>query len=272
VVRYLVREPHGSLVPLVGKRFDEPSRARLLHEHLRLLADGPFGSGELRVPKPVGLLPDQRMVLYHHVDGTPLDRIDDPVEADDGVRSAARWLARLHTSLVRLPRTFSIAQEADSARQWASIIATRHPQLEAQAGALAHAWVASARRAPLRHDVPIHKDFHPGHVLLGRAVCVLDLDEARMGDPAFDIAHFCSCLDMGRDGGSRGSLADAFRAEYVGATGWADQGSYVAFCAYTWLKLAKQCAVGSGPWRESGPGGRTAVEHALTEGARCLSE
>ena len=37
--------------------------------------------------------------------------------------------------------------------------------------------------------VPIHKDLHPGHVLVGDDVYVIDLDEARNGDPTFDVAH-----------------------------------------------------------------------------------
>ncbi len=65
---------------------------------------------------------------------------------------------------------------------------------------------------------------------------------------------------------------EAFLAEYAAATGWRDPGSYHAFSAYTWLKIAKQYAVGSGP-QQPVPAGRRdeAVARALAEGARCLS-
>jgi aminoglycoside phosphotransferase (APT) family kinase protein len=45
-------------------------------------------------------------------------------------------------------------------------------------------------------EVPIHKDFHAGHVLaVPEGVVVIDLDEARMGDPALDVAHLSTYLD-----------------------------------------------------------------------------
>ncbi len=274
VVRYTVSGLDGAqAVPLVGKTFTESRRARLLHDHLRRLHDGPFGTGDLRVPEPVALLPEQRLVLYRHCEGTPLDRITEPAQAEDGVRRAARWLARLHTSDVRLPRTFSLSQEEESTRRWAALIGQVHPGLAAQARALADRWVTAAKSADLVDEVPIHKDFHPGHVLVGDDVYVIDLDEARQGDPAFDVAHFCCYLELAPSDGSRGSVIAAFLEEYAGATGWMDKGTYAPFGAYTWLKIAKQWTVGSGPCRET-PASQRVVEaqRALAKGEECLSE
>ena len=50
-------------------------------------------------------------MLYQYASGTPLDRIAVADQAEVGVRRAARWLARLHTSDVSLPRVFSLHQE-----------------------------------------------------------------------------------------------------------------------------------------------------------------
>ena len=119
-------------------------------------------------------------------------------------------------------------------------------------------------------EVPIHKDFHPGHVLVGDDLCVVDLDEARRGDPAFDVAHFCCYLELGGGyGGSSGPAA--FLDEYAVATGWTDKGTYDPFCAYTWLKIAKQRTLGRGPCRATATARRAAeVERALVKGAECL--
>jgi hypothetical protein len=94
--------------------------------------------------------------------------------------------------------------------------------------------------------VPIHKDFHGGHVLIGEQTCVIDLDEARMGDPAFDVAHFCTYLAQL---GAPASAVDEFVDAYSAATGWADKGSLAPFRAYTCLKIAKQAVLASGPFR-----------------------
>jgi aminoglycoside phosphotransferase (APT) family kinase protein len=273
VVRYAVRGLDGEeAVRLVGKTFTESRRAQLLFDHLRRLHDGPFRVGDLRVSEPVVLLPEQRLVLYRHCEGTQLDRVTDPAQAEVGVRRAARWLARLHTSDVRLPRRFSLGQEEVSTRRWAALIGHHHPDLAAPAHALAVRWVAAARSADLVDEVPIHKDFHPGHVLVGDGTYVIDLDEARQGDPAFDVAHFCCYLELVRSDSGTAPLNDAFLEEYAAETDWLDKGTFAPFCAYTWLKIAKQWTVGSGPCGEASSAQRVVeAERALAKGDECLS-
>jgi aminoglycoside phosphotransferase (APT) family kinase protein len=272
VVGYTVRGLDGPRATyLVGKRFEEQRRARLLHDHLHLLGAGPFAAGRLRVPALVAFLPALGMVVYRRCEGTPLHRIPSPDDRARDARLAARWLARLHTCGVRLPRTFCLDQEEQSTRKWATVVAARHPGLAGRAHALATAWAAGARAAQPVPAVPIHKDFHPGHVLVGADVCVIDLDEARNGDPTFDVAHFLSYLELMSPDSTR--TAAAFLEEYADTTGWADVGSYRSFCAYTWLKIAKQCALGTGPCRAV-PADRRPQEaaRALARGERCLSE
>jgi len=118
-------------------------------------------------------------------------------------------------------------------------------------------------------------------VLVGDRICVIDLDEARQGDAAFDIAHFCAYVEllMGppADHGSEGelstaSLESAFVEEYAAATGWADGGSVAGFTAYTWLKIAKQWATAAGPCRGASAEQRLdGVAAALGRTESCLS-
>ena len=272
VVQYSVRGLDGTRsATLVGKRFAERRRAELLYDHLGRLDAGPFGAGHLRVPARMALVPALGLVVYRHCEGTPLHRVTEPAGAADGARLAARWLARLHTCEVSLPRTFSLDQEERTTREWAALIGRHHPGLADRAHALAEAWPAGVRAAGRVPAVPIHKDFHPGHVLVGDDVYVIDLDEARHGDPTFDVAHFCSYLEL-LSAASSGASRTAFIEEYVEATGWSDPGTYRSFCAYTWLKIAKQCEVGSGPHRTEPVDRREHVARALDRGARWLAE
>jgi len=275
VVRYRVRGLSGDEPALlIGKWFSDVRRARLVHEHLVLLNDGPFGPGALRVPEPVALLADQGVVLYRHCAGTQLSWIGDPASAARGVRRAAAWLARLHVSSVGLPRRLTLPAEAVSARRWATVVGQAYPDLAASARGLASAWAAEATTLPVAGEVPIHKDFHPGHVLLdGETTSVIDVDEARMGDPTFDVAHFCGYLGLtfGTAAGDR--LTDLFVREYTARTGWSDPGSFGPFLAYTWLKIAKQWALASGPARDASPvRRRSGAALALERGWACLSE
>jgi len=272
VVRYRVRGlfDEGPVL-LVGKCFRDSRRARLLDEHLRLLHGGPLGEGALRVPEPLGLLPDQRLVLYRHCAGTPLNRIRDPLQVADGVRQAAQWLARLHGSAVRFPRRLSVPAEVDSVRAWAAVVGQRQPALAQSAHRLASAWAEVASTLPEVAAVPIHKDFHPGHVLLGEPTWVIDLDEARQGDPAFDVAHFCAHLELTYEKPHSEQLAEVFIREYRAGSDWGDSGSLGPFLAYTWLKIARQWAVGSGPGRDASPAERAAgATLALGRGWQCL--
>ncbi|HEX6149265.1 phosphotransferase family protein [Nocardioides sp.] len=272
VVRYdLDGLDDAGRVPVIGKVFTELERARLLHEHLRVLSTGPFRAGPRHVPTPLALLPRQRMVLYRAAEGTPLDHIADPAHAVAGVRAAAQWLALLHGSSVRLPRRLSLAQEQQSSQQWAALISGALPTAARPARALAARWASAVTEADQVEEAPIHKDFHAGHVLIGRDVCVVDLDEARLGDPALDVAHFCAYLEAAAGPATGDLMRTAFLDEYTTLSGWVDSGSHAGYCAYTWLKIAKQLALGSGPFRDTPtPARRGLVVSALTKGLACL--
>ena len=254
VVRYDVRgldEPAATsdAVSVIGKQFAQPRLARLSYYHLRQLADGPFNGESFRVPSPIGLAGEHRLLFYRADDGTLLDSLLDGASGGEGVRNAAEWLARLHASGLQLPRELSLARELESTRQWTALIAREHPAAAERADVLTSRWAAAAKSAAIDAVdavVPLHKDFHAGHVLVGEHTCVIDLDEARMGDPAFDVAHFCTYLDQ--LGASH--LVEWFLDSYSAASGWVDKGSLAPFRAYTCLKIAKQAVAGSGPFRD----------------------
>jgi aminoglycoside phosphotransferase (APT) family kinase protein len=98
----------------------------------------------------------------------------------------------------------------------------------------------------LEEATPIHKDFHPGHVIVNGSVAVVDFDESRLGDPAFDVAHFCAYLHFValRRGlaARRAELEAAFLEGYADRTGWEADGRFDFFRAYTAVKIAKQLA------------------------------
>jgi aminoglycoside phosphotransferase (APT) family kinase protein len=282
VIRYRVRGLDGpDLAAVVGKVFAEPQRAQLVYEHLRVLSEALPATQGLGVPEPLALLPERGLVVYRHGEGTPLSGIHDPAEALRGVQAAARWLAQLHSSQVALPRRVDLAQEVKTTREWAELIAGIYPWAAAQARWVADHWAARATAPRTGRAVQLHRDFHPGHVLVGDRICVIDLDEARQGDAAFDIAHFCAYVELlmvvPADTGSEAtlsaaSLVSAFVEEYAAATGWADGGSVAGFTAYTWLKIAKQWATAAGPCRGASPEQRLdGVADALGRGESCLS-
>jgi aminoglycoside/choline kinase family phosphotransferase len=277
VVRHLVDglDPSGP-VPVIAKTFSEPHRAQLLRAHLAALSAGPFALGRFRVPRLLGFHPEANLVLLQSCAGVRVDELA-PEDAVEGVRDAARWLAELHTSDVELPRRFDVARETASAHDWAAIVGEHVSDQRQDALRLASAWSTVTPPAP-GSGVPIHKDFHAGHVLIDAAadhrfstVAVIDLDEARLGDAAFDLAHFCAYLEFS---GDDGGLRDAFLQEYTLRTGDAgaiDERALASYEAYTWLKIAKQLALRSGPCRAGGTAERWTVGDAVVRGLACLA-
>jgi aminoglycoside phosphotransferase (APT) family kinase protein len=105
---------------------------------------------------------------------------------------------------------------------------------------------------------------------------VIDFDEMRYGDPAFDLAHFCANLHLlfcRRHPSSQQSphqlatLQRAFLNAYAGQTGWVKDQRFVYFSLYTCLKIAKQLCTGRGPHpRPAGDERRRQVYRILEQG------
>ena len=267
VVQYIVEglDPTGP-AQLIAKTFSESHRARLLCAHLQALSSGPFAFGRFRVPELLAFLREQNLVLYRACTGVPLNEFIDNRDSLGGVRDAARWLAKLHMSTVQLPRTFDTEREIVTTHAWAAAVGRHSPELLEPAQRLASLWATFGPPSLPGTQVPIHKDFHAGHLLIGDRVCVIDLDEARHGDCAFDLAHFSAYLEFQGDSGIR---REAFLREYSLLTGWADDGSLARYGAYTWLKIAKQLALRSGPCRTRIDDWE--VGDALARGMACLA-
>lgn len=273
VVRCTVRLDGREPVPVVAKIFTERYRAELLHAHLVALTSGPFRVGSFRVPEPFGFDAENGVVVFRRDAGIPLDQLPGERRMLAGVRDAARWLSHLHSAGVDLPRRLDLDREAATTLEWVTVIGEQHPDQLPAARRLATAWPSGVTPAPVASE-PIHKDFHAGHVLIGDGLCVIDLDEARVGDPAFDIAHFCTYLELQLPPPLADELQRAFRTEYVAATGREDPDPrrVSAWRAYTWLKIAKQWTVRSGPGRGADADRRRlGVIAALAKGAACLA-
>jgi aminoglycoside phosphotransferase (APT) family kinase protein len=126
---------------------------------------------------------------------------------------------------------------------WAELVDQELPAAAAErAGALARELRGAAPALRLDCGTPIHKDLHYRHVLVGRRVCVIDFDEMRMGDPAFDVAHFCTYLRLLaiRHDRSVEHLERAFIDEYTRLTGWTNDERFQFFLVYTFIKIARQ--------------------------------
>jgi len=259
---------------LFGKVFADPTAAVRVYETMCHLWEA-FASccDPATVPQPLGLLPDLNLVLYAPAPGVPLDEMLDAPEALEALRLAGSWLGHLHTAAVPLQRRFVVATELLNAASWGGMVAATAPDVAAAAVELCRKLRERAEEVTLDEATPIHKDFHPGHVIVDGSVAVVDFDEARLGDAAFDVAHFCAYLHLT---GLRQGLGDqqraletAFMEGYCARSGWELDQRFGLFRAYTAVKIAKQLATSRGPRpRPCGDDLAHQLTEVLTEGTR----
>ena len=284
VVRYEVAglDP-DRVVPVIGKTYLDRHRSAIAHDNLRLLSEEVFtATPRLAVPRPVCHIPALRMVLYREVAGTALDQMPAGSGATGAVLTA-RWLTTLHTSGVVLARRLDLAHEVVNVGVWAACVGDAAPEARTAAYALADQLTEAAGDLPAVPEVPVHKDLHVGHVLavgqrrkaagadvVPAGVAVIDLDEARMGDPALDLAHLTTYLDVSPWPGARAARA-AFVMAYGPLPGPSPQLRRAFFTAYTSLKIAKQLATERGPLTAPrGSWQAPALVAVLRKGSACL--
>ncbi len=208
--------------------------------------------GLLPVP---GVIEDARHFLFIQVDdvdgaGTGVDgRLGlaapdtDPEESIARVRSAGRWLAKLHaadagSASVPLPAGF----EAKKLASYATALAETHPALEGDVRAVAEAAATTLEAAAGSPLVLTHGDYQPKNIYVGRRrTTVIDFDRHALAPAARDLAHFMGqCMTMSW---VRTSSFERIRAwneaflEGYGETRSAGAGLLNAYLARTFLEV-----------------------------------
>jgi len=237
---------------LLGKMYRDTARGRRVHEIMRWLWDqAASGSSALGVPRPLGWIPELSMLVYLPVPGRVLgDAIFDE-RAAAYMDMAAAWLAALHRSRLPLDRAFDVATELASLRAWSSIVAERHPDRAGAAERICRRLSELSSELGAENGRPIHKDFHHQHVFVAERASVIDFDEVRLGDPHFDLAHFCAYLTLlGCRFPAMTATLERLRDEFLGSyrrhAEWEIDERFAAFYAYTCLKIAWQLCTGIG--------------------------
>lgn len=243
-----------------GKIYADSSQlSRVAQVMQRLWTECFAGDPHCGMPQPIGVIPELAMLLYLPAEGQFLDEVLTGERAAYAMDLTARWLASLHCSSLQTVKHFNLTSEVANLATWATLVGKTYPELAVLAHQAQCYLEAQAQRLPPLLQRPIHKDFHYRHVLVERGVKVIDFDEMRLGDPNFDLAHFCANLHLlayRRHGTSHGlhALEQQFLEAYARQTGWSlhaapagNRAKFVYFYLYTCLKIARQLCLGVGP-------------------------
>ena len=228
-----------------GKLFGDARQAERLNETMLALWRIFEGRQGIGVPRPLGCIPELAMFAYLPAQGPFLNEVIGTERALRATELAGTWLGTLHRHRLPLERRFHIANELVNLQAWATLVGQRHPEAGEGAAQIAEYLRGRAAALPFETEMPIHKDFHYGHIVAGDVLKVIDLDEMRLGDPNFDLAHFCANLHLLAYRTSTmpyqfSTLQRAFLGAYAAETGWSPDERFVYFYAYTCLKIAKQ--------------------------------
>jgi aminoglycoside phosphotransferase (APT) family kinase protein len=246
-----------------GKLYPEPHLSERAYKVLKTLHDEVFCDVvNLGVPEPLGVIPNLSMLVFVPAEGKLLGdyvakRSLDDEDVFQAMELAGKWLAQLHTHQFPLEKEFKVENEIDNIRDWAELISKQYPAERNAATHIADYLIQKAGELDFSVHVPIHKDFHYEHILFDGALKVFDFDEMRLGDPNFDLAHFCAnfYLLAYRKEEHTAQFADLqshFLDAYSRETGWQWDEKYLFFYIYSCLKIAKQLCKfrGPRPWPE----------------------
>jgi hypothetical protein len=228
-----------------GKLFGDLNQAERLNTIMGHLWPVFADHRHVSVPRPLGCVPELAMFVYVPAQGQLLNEVISTGRALRAMELSGTWLGMLHRSRLPLERRFHIMNEVVNLQAWASLVGQRYPELAAGASKVAAYLRERAPALIFETDGPIHKDFHYGHIVVGERLTIIDFDEMRLGDPNFDLAHFCANLHLLAYRTSElpysfSALQRAFLNAYAAETQWQPDERFIYFYAYTCLKIAKQ--------------------------------
>lgn len=207
---------------LFAKLYRDESGAHA-YRVLRGLYDDGFGRDDrYEVAEPLSFVPASNLLITRAAEGASLDSYlsVDRSAALKGVREAATWLAKLHSSPIRVGKVDDPWYMFAKLSSRMSKVALAHPQ-ELQTLTPMLAKLEKLEGSLVREDpVQTHGQFRPIHVFLtDKKVTLVDLDRSRPSDPAKDLAEFIHRLRSEIFHRSYGMdyadlLTDAFLSEY----------------------------------------------------------
>src|SRR6266566_4726553 len=197
---------------------------RILKRHLRkVIIDNTLrfnGFGEdsrLRVPSPIIYIPALSFLMMEQAEGellrAILERGSDP---DPYVKGAAQWLARLHSCNITLGGASSRDDEIANSHRYMRAASWLLPTLKSEIKSISDQLIGAQKSLHLHTKKPIHGDYHPRNIIVSPGLTtVIDFEETRMGDPAFDVGYFTAQTKMTHGlGDTTLQAVEAFVQEY----------------------------------------------------------
>jgi hypothetical protein len=181
--------------------------------------DGCGRDSRYRVSEPLGFYPEFNMLLIRGAEGTLVASAESDDELAHGSREAARWIAQMHMSDVRVGDTRYPWEVYHKLMHRLAKAAANNPERVDDLIEMADRFEDLARKVK-PHFVQAHGQYRHIHVFVGdETVTVIDLDRSRPSDPAQDLGEYIHRMRTKRYKATRGEsraeeATQAFLEEY----------------------------------------------------------
>lgn len=157
---------------------------------------GPASRDEIRVPEPLGVVPELHLTLQRKVTGA---RVSDLIAGSGGValaRRVAEAAYKLHQAKSPAPLQHSVADELLVLQARIAQVIERYPRWEQRLQNLLEACRAKASRVS-GISTTIHGNFSPHNVVAsGSGLYLLDFEHYSCGMPSLDMGFFIAHLRL----------------------------------------------------------------------------
>jgi hypothetical protein len=169
-------------------------RGAYAHEVLTYLwARGFQEDAAYAVPRPLGFLAEQCLLLQGKAPGTPLANwLHHHPAGPEGARAAARWLVHLHNLPPTPDPIFRQTDPTATLERYRHELQAVLPAQAARLDRLFDRLLQRLRESATRHPLGfIHGDYHALNIFLSDSqVTVIDFDTFGLGEPAQDVGYF----------------------------------------------------------------------------------
>lgn len=244
LIEYDVEAGHDRPITLIGK-----ARARGLDHTTYRVQQSLWNSGfgydsqnDVRVPEPVGVIPEFHMWFQRKVPGTPATRLLAEPGAEALARRIAEAIYKLHQAGIPTSRRHAMVDELRILHERLSLVAEMKSQWANRLERILGACDQVGAAIPEPRSWYIHRDFYADHVLVdGQRLYLVDFDLYCEGDTGLDIGNFAAHLtEQGlRTLGDPDGLQAAEKALVGRFVELAGEATRAAVWAYTTLTLVR---------------------------------
>lgn len=156
---------------------------------------GRDSSDGIRIPEPLGYIPELHMVLMEDVPSPSLAKSFSSPHVIDDLQAAARALGKIHACPSTVDKKYEVEEEVSSLEQWVARAVQLYPDLAGSFESCLRGISESAHHIRCPEPVLVHGDFWHKQVLIGRnEVTIVDFDTIGNADPARDVGNFLAYL------------------------------------------------------------------------------